>query len=40
MTAADGSDDDFSGDHGDDGGAPLLRLGCEVAAVVMAMVVM
>lgn len=37
MTAADGSDGDFSGDHGDDDAVLLLLLGCRVTVVVMAM---
>lgn len=37
MTGADGSDGDFSGDHGDSDAVLLLLLGCRVTVVVMAM---
>lgn len=37
MSVADGSDGDFSGDHGDDDAVLLLLLGCRVTVVVMAM---
>ena len=37
MTVADGSDGDFSSDHGDDDAVLLVLLGCRVTVVVMAM---